>query len=101
MFCERLWILLSTTVGVCGGVTCDGIVFCGEDCSATGWLVDTRGPGLEINGSRGITGIYFLRNLRLRSVARPEPSMRMTYWSNCLTSITTPVLSHLVGFGPR
>ena len=29
----------------------------------------------------GYTGMYFLRNFRLRSVTLPEPSMRITYWS--------------------
>ena len=48
----------------------------------------------------GCTGTYFLRNLQLRRVTLPEPSMCVTYWSNWRTSMTTPVLSHLVGLGP-
>ena len=46
------------------------------------------------------TGMYFRRNFRLRNVTLPEPSTLTTYWSNCRTSMTTPVLSHFLGCGP-
>ena len=37
--------------------------------------------------------IYFLRNFLFCNVTLPEPSTRITYWSNCRTSRTVPVLS--------
>ncbi len=46
-----------------------------------------------------MTGTYFWRNFRFRSVTRPEPSTCITYWSNWRISTPIPVLSHLVGFG--
>ena len=46
------------------------------------------------------SGANFLRNFRLRNVVRPDPSTLITYWSNCRTSVTFPVLSHFVGLGP-
>ena len=57
-------------------------------------------PGTIMMGVREMTGVYFLRNFLLRRVKRSEPSTRTTYWSNCRTSTTMPVLSHLVGWGP-
>ena len=57
-------------------------------------------PGSIATGAWGITGMYFLRNLQLHSVTRPEPSTHTIYWSNWQTSITMPVLPHLVGLGP-
>ena len=51
-------------------------------------------------GGFGVTGINCRRNFRLRRVTRPDPSTRIAYWSNCLTAMTTPVLSHLRGCGP-
>ena len=62
----------------------------------------SRAPakGAACIGARGTTGVNFLRNRLFRKVTRPEPSTRMTYWSNCLTSMTTPVLSHFIGWGP-
>ena len=50
--------------------------------------------GEWINGALAMCGVY------RRSVTRPDPSTRTTYWSNCRTSTTIPVRSHLVGFGP-
>ena len=44
--------------------------------------------------------MYWRRCFLLRSVTRPDPSTRMTYWSYCRTSTTIPVRSHLVGCGP-
>ena len=44
--------------------------------------------------------IYFLRNLRLRSVVRPDPSTRTRYWSNWRTSTPLPVVSPLSGWFP-
>ena len=46
------------------------------------------------------TGVYLRRNLRLRMVTRLDPSTHTAYWSYCLTSMTTPVLSHLRGWAP-
>ena len=57
-------------------------------------------PGTIMMGVREMTGVYFLRYFLLQRVTRPEPSTRTTYWSNCRTSTTMPVLSHLVGWGP-
>ena len=45
-------------------------------------------------------GVYRRMYFLLRSVTRPDPSTRTTYWSNCRTSTTTPVRSHLVWCGP-
>ena len=59
-----------------------------------------RSSSFVCRGGVICTGMYFLRNLRLWVVIRPEPSKRMTYWSNWRTSITTPVLSQFVGYGP-
>ena len=47
-----------------------------------------------------MTGTYFLKNFRFLNVTWPEPSIRMTYWSNWRTSTTIPDLSHLVALGP-
>ena len=51
-------------------------------------------------GGLAWTGTYLRRNLRFLSVILPEPSTRVMYWSNCFTSVMTPVLSHRVGWGP-
>ena len=53
--------------------------------------------GRETTGRLSTAGVYLRRNLRLRSVTLPDPSTRTTYWWNWRTSITMPVLSHLVG----
>ena len=45
-------------------------------------------------------GVYRRRYFLLRSVTRPDAPIRTTYWSNCRTSTTIPVRSHLVGCGP-
>lgn len=63
-------------------------------CRRSSVIVSRGGGGLVC------TGKYFSRNLWLRVVILPEPSTRTTYWSNWRTSITTPVLSHFVGYGP-
>ena len=71
-----------------------------------GCLADLEGsvlrcaPSMVSRGGWVCTGMYFLRNLRLHRVILPDPSTRTMYWSNCRTSITTPVLSHLLGYGP-
>ena len=59
-----------------------------------------KSPSITEGGGAGYTGTYCLRNFLFRSVTLPEPSTRITYWSNCRTSTTTPVLSHLRGWGP-
>ena len=45
-------------------------------------------------------GVYRRKYFLSRSVTRPDPSTRTTYWSNCRTSTAIPVRSHLVGCGP-
>ena len=85
----------------------------GGGSSASGGLGLGGLPGLGVSrlrcrrsslmvcrGGLVCTGMYFLRNFRFRVVILPEPSTRTTYWSNWRTSITMPVLSHLVGYGP-
>ena len=56
--------------------------------------------GEYIKGDLAMCGVYRRRYFLLRSVTRPEPSTRTTYWSNCRTSTTIPVRSRLVGWGP-
>ena len=56
--------------------------------------------GEYIKGVLAMCGVYRRRYFLLRSVTRPEPSTRTTYWSNCRTSTTIPVRSHFVGWGP-
>ena len=51
-------------------------------------------------GGAVCTGTYFNKTLQLQRVILPEPLTQTTYWSNCHTSIMTPVLSHVVGHGP-
>ena len=46
------------------------------------------------------SGVNFLRNFRLRSVGRRDPSILTVYWSCWCTSVTCPVLSHFVGLLP-
>ena len=67
-----------------------------------GGMVVARGmtDGELIKGALAICGVYWRRCFLLRSVTRPDPSTRMTYWSYCRTSTTIPVRSHLVGCGP-
>ena len=57
------------------------------------WSMTSFGAGLR-------KGTYFLRNFLFLTVTLPDPSTFTTYWSNCLTSITLPVLSHLRAWGP-
>lgn len=45
-------------------------------------------------------GTYFLRNLRLRIVIRPEPCTRITYWTNCQTFMTVPARFHILRWDP-
>ena len=56
--------------------------------------------GEYIKGDLAMCGVYRRRYFLLRSLTRSEPSTRTTYWSNCRTSTTIPVRSHLVGWGP-
>ena len=58
-----------------------------------------KGLGDGASGNR-MAGRNFRKNFLLRRVTLRDPSMRTTYWSNCFTSITEPVLSHLRGWGP-
>ena len=52
-------------------------------------------------GGRGsMTGTNFLRNFLFLKVTLRDPSTLTAYWSNCLTSMTVPVLSHLSGCRP-
>ena len=50
-----------------------------------------RGEGVLNNG------MNFLRNFLFLMVELLEPSILTTYWSNCRTSTTMPVLSHFRG----
>ena len=54
---------------------------------------------LKRSGSK-CTETNLRKNLRLRTVIRPDPFTRTTCWSNWRTSTTLPVLSHLVGWRP-
>ncbi len=55
---------------------------------------------IVIAGLGGTTGMNLRRNFRFRVVIFPDPSIFTTYWSNCRTSVTVPVLSHLFGCKP-
>ena len=89
---------------------CSRVLSNGTDCAAvpgfivgcaTGGGTETAiGPGAITRGARFTTGRYFRKNFLFRSVTRPDPSTLTTYWSNWRTSMTLPVLSHLVGLGP-
>ena len=57
-------------------------------------------PFPYIKGDLAMCGVYRRRYFLLRSVTRLEPSTHTTYWSNCRTSTTIPLRSHLVGWGP-
>ena len=97
-----------------GGATTGGRGGGSGTIAAGGWvggfmgIAGADGGGCDGNAVRGSwmgtgglhTGVYFRRNLRLRNVTLPDPSTLMTYWSNCLTSMTRPVLSHFLGWGP-
>ena len=48
----------------------------------------------------GSSLMYFRKNFLFLNVHRPELSILIPYWSNCFTSMTVPVLSHLFGCGP-
>ena len=94
--------------GVSKVVAGSGVVACslpvdGEDSSGAvnaGGILFAAGNGRAVSGDLGMTGWYARRNFLLRRVTLPDPSTRTTYWSNWRTSITTPVLSHFVGYGP-
>ena len=78
-----------------------------DGMGASGWI-GAGDPVIEmgitddefINEALAMCGVYRRRDFLLRSVTRPAPSTRTTYWSNCRTSTTIPVRSHLVGCGP-
>ena len=70
--------------------------------SVSGSVGDGRGSGGGMGGGCVSVVVWggaanLRRNLRFRSVARPEPDNLIQYWSNCFTSI---VLSHQRGAGP-
>lgn len=80
-----------------GGRALNGEIGCGW-CVRADWI----GFGVVIV-SDGMSrcfcsGMNFLRKLWV--VLLPDLSTRTTYWSNCCTSMMTPVLSHRVGCGP-
>ena len=97
-----------------GGTTSEGRRGGTGTTGGTGWAggfmgtAGADGKGGVGKGVRGSwmwtggmhTGTYLRRILRLRNVTLPDPSTLMTYWSNCLTSVTRPVLSHFFGWGP-
>lgn len=56
------------------GVGCFG---CGCSAALLGLWDAGVGPGSLRSGERSITGMYFRKNLRFRSVTRPEPSMQI------------------------
>ena len=91
--------MVSVTCNGFGGVGSCGIGGCGRGGDSGFGVMHGPGTGVFV-GPRETTGVYFLRNLRFLRVTRPEPSIRMMYWSYCLTSTITPVLSHFVGCGP-
>ncbi len=77
--------------------------------SVSGSMGGGHGSGGGMGGGMGVgcmsavvgEGLANLRrNLRFRSVARPEPDNLIQYWSNCFTSVTVPILSHRRGAGP-
>ena len=74
----------------------------GSSVSATrGWLVVSLTLLSLMNGGWYESSLMYLRmNFLFLKVHRPELSILITYWSNCLTSVMTPVLSHLFGCGP-
>ena len=102
------WLL--SGCGVCdsltGGCTGDAVVKLGMSCDdGNAWwgLTDWRSSRslLMVMDEGGVTtGLNFLKNFLFRVVILPEPSVLTTYWLYCLTSITVPVLSHLIGCGP-
>ena len=115
----RFWIATRVTDVSGGGVEC----LAGETAFWTSWLswlgvypsgcgrVDGILVSFSISiGDVGVVGTtslgslmkgeQCLRYLLLRRVHCPEPSMRMRYWSWGRTSVTSPVLSHLVGWFP-
>ena len=66
---------------------------------ASGGVVTTAGGAMVFVVVGGcdvvVYGTNRRRNFLFRSVRRPEPSTLTKYWSNCRTSTTTPVRSHL------
>ena len=68
-------------------------------------LGGTGGWGWGRRRCRGWSGggmgvVFLLRYWRLRVVVLPLLSILTWYWWYCMTSTTTPVLSHLVGWCP-
>ena len=86
-----------------GWTTDDGLtkVVKGFTCGTCAKLTSVgRGCSLRHMWSLWTTGRNLGRNFLFRRLTRPEPSTLTMYWSNWRTSITIPILSHLVGFGP-
>lgn len=46
------------------------------------------------------TGTYFRKNFLFQSVTLLDLSTLITYWLNCQTLMSTPVLSHLHAYDP-
>jgi hypothetical protein len=92
-------------LGVSGDVE-DGLAgdFGGTVVSAGGGIggmtLSARSSVMDLLSAGWWTGIYFLRNFLFLSVCLPEPSILMRYWWNWRTSMTMPVLSHLLGWLP-
>lgn len=73
----------------------------GSSLVTRGWLVSSLALLSLMNGRWYESSLMYLRmNFLFLKVHRPELSILIIYWSNCLTSVTTPVLSHLFGCGP-
>lgn len=92
-----LTLVLPTGVTVVGW-SAVGTEFCLGGVMGGGLLGCMRSSRNRRCGGAAWTGRY-LRNLRFLMVILPDPSIRIRYWANCLTSTTVPVLSHRVGYG--
>ena len=78
-----------SVVGGDGGVCCCPSLPSGGAVAAWRWDVMV-----------GVAWVYARRKRRFRSVSLPEPSTLTRYWSWPGDSMTTPDLSHFVGWGP-
>ena len=54
---------------------------------------------MERCGGCRCTGSNLRRYFLFLTIILPDPSTRITYWSNWHTSMTLPVLSYMVGYG--
>lgn len=73
----------------------------GRDVGLGWWLGDVfEASSMLCQGGSICPGRYLLTNLRFRRVILLETSTGTTYWSNWRTSMTTAVLSYLLGCEP-